>query len=464
MSRIAPVSAALSLAILASCVAPPPEGEGDIGMSESLLSASERRVRAGQIRDAAAANGITQGWLLAGIADAETQMSHCWSELTWACMGPNSADCGGGPVVAGAGDGPCSLRQGGLGMFQFDAGTFDDTIAREGDRVLSIAGNVAAAVDFVVAMVIRSSYVPGVDNDAQAIAWINGVRIGNDRWDAWVRTVVRYYNGCRETSSCWTQRYGHYRDNTVNVFNEMGADFWGMAPPAGDYFAAAWVSQSFPLAAQPFELYPGQEVEGTVELRNTGTGTWEPGMTFLGTSEPRDGASPLAASDWVGPNRAATVDATTPPGETGRFTFRVRAPDALGDYPQFFNLVEEGVTWFSDQGGPPDDQLQVRVTVIEAPPCADGTPPIWTCRGDSRVRCDLGEVVEEICSDGCEDAGAGAQCADMPMDPMDPMDPTDPATPMDRMSEGGCAVRPGGGGPASLLLLLALGALLRRRR
>ncbi|MCA9614322.1 MAG: hypothetical protein KC586_16315, partial [Myxococcales bacterium] len=88
---------------------------------QSLLTAAQRRVRAGEIRDAAAANGITQGWLLAGIADAETRMSHCWSELTWACQGPNSSDCGGGPVVAGAGDGPCSLRQGGLGMFQFDA-------------------------------------------------------------------------------------------------------------------------------------------------------------------------------------------------------------------------------------------------------------------------------------------------------------------------------------------------------
>ena len=72
----------------------------DYGWVESNLTAAQRRTRAAQIRDAAAANGITQGWLLAGIADAETNMSHCWSELTWACQGPDSADCGGGPVVA----------------------------------------------------------------------------------------------------------------------------------------------------------------------------------------------------------------------------------------------------------------------------------------------------------------------------------------------------------------------------
>ena len=117
---------------------------------------------AGQIRDAACGAGMTQGWMLAGIADAETRMSHCWSELTWACQGPNSSDCGGGPTVAGAGDGPCSLRQGGIGMFQFDAGTFDDTLRREGDRILSIAGNTQAAVDFVAAMVQRSAYTPSL--------------------------------------------------------------------------------------------------------------------------------------------------------------------------------------------------------------------------------------------------------------------------------------------------------------
>ena len=177
---------------LAGCVA---QGAIDAPPEEaSSLTAAQRRTRAGQIRDAAAANGITQGWLLAGIADAETQMSHCHRELTWACEGPYSSDCG-GPVVAGAGDGPCYLREGGLGMFQFDAGTFDDTIRREGSRVLSIAGNVAAAVDFVVAMVIRSVHISGVGSRAEAIDWINGVRIGNARWAPWITTVTHYYNG-----------------------------------------------------------------------------------------------------------------------------------------------------------------------------------------------------------------------------------------------------------------------------
>jgi uncharacterized protein (TIGR03382 family) len=221
----------LVVGLLAACaqIEPPAplamEGE-ETGLAVASLTSSQRRARAGQIRDAAFRSGMTQGWLLAGIADSETEMSHCWRELTWACQGPNSSDCGGGPVVAGAGDGPCSLRQGGLGMFQFDAGTFSDTIAREGSRVLSIAGNTQAAVDFTAAMVVRSAYVSGVDTRAEAIAWMNGVRIGNGRWDAWIRTVTHYYNGCAPSYSCFPSRFARYRDHTAGVYREMGAGFW----------------------------------------------------------------------------------------------------------------------------------------------------------------------------------------------------------------------------------------------
>jgi len=178
---------------------------GDIASAESNLTSAQRRVRAGHIRDAAMANGITQGYLLAGIADSETSMSQCWSELTWSCQGPHSSECG-GPVVAGSGDGPCSAQQGGLGMFQFDAGTYSQTLAREGTRVLTVAGNTAAAVDFVASMVMRSTHISGVSTRAEAIAWMNGVRVGNGRWNAWITTVTHYYNGCAPGAACFSSR------------------------------------------------------------------------------------------------------------------------------------------------------------------------------------------------------------------------------------------------------------------
>lgn len=376
-------------------------GEDELGVSAPSLTAAERRVRAGQIRDAAAAAGIEQGWLLAGIADAETNMSHCWSELTWACMGPNSDDCGGGPVVAGRWDGPCSDRQGGLGMFQFDAGTYEDTLRREGERILSIAGNTQAAVDFVVAMVIRSVYISGVGNREQALAWMNRVRIDNSLWDAWIRTVTHYYNGCSPSASCFTSRYAHYRDRTRNVFAEMGAEFWEVS--SGPEWAARYVIQTFPLASDPFPLEAGAVFEGYLEMRNTGSQTWRPFEVFLATTEPRNGASPIADETWISPSRPATIDREVPPGATGRFELSVRAPEALGEYPQYFNLLREGVAWFSESGGPADNVIQIRVQSVAptAVSCPDGIDETLRCEGNDRVRCEGGRVFRQICALGC---------------------------------------------------------------
>jgi hypothetical protein len=410
--------ASLAALLLPSCLQPEPAPPlamiGDeLGVTRAALTREQRRVRAGVIRDVAAAAGIETGWLLAGIADAETNMSHCWSELTWACMGPTSPDCGGGPVVAGAGDGPCHLRQGGLGMFQFDAGTYDDTLRREGERILYLRGNIEAAIDFVTRMVIRSAYVPGVDTREQAIEWMNGVRIGNSRWDPWLRTVTHYYNGCAPTYSCWSSRYEHYRSRTVNTYEEMGASFWDVRPD----WAAQFVMQTFPLARDPFVLLAGGTFRGYIEMRNVGTQPWRPGEVFLGTTEPRDGASPIAGPDWLSPNRAATIDREVAPGATGRFEFTVRAPDTPGVYPQYFNLVREGVAWFSDSGGPPDAQLQIRVESTPPPPCPEGIDSTWSCDGDDRVRCERGMVFRETCELGCvARAGMDAVCGVPPID------------------------------------------------
>ncbi len=189
------------------------------------LTAEQRTERCANIRDVAADNGISAGYLLAGIANAETRLSHCWSELTWACEGPDSPDCA-GPVVAGAGDGPCAIKQGGLGMFQFDGGTFDETIARDGDGVLLLSGNTTKAVDFVVDMVMRSAYADA-STPEEAKAWLNEVTVDGPLWDAWITTVTHYYNGCVPSScSVFDQRYQHYDESAREVFDEQGASFW----------------------------------------------------------------------------------------------------------------------------------------------------------------------------------------------------------------------------------------------
>ena len=138
MSRVAGI---VVLLFTVACIddAAPLEVQVESSVYE-LSDPAARRTRSEAIRDAAASRGMTTGVLLAGIAQVETGLSHCWSEATWACQGPNSPSCGGGPVIAGAADGPCSLQEGGLGMFQFDGGTFDLETRRAEPRSLSEKG------------------------------------------------------------------------------------------------------------------------------------------------------------------------------------------------------------------------------------------------------------------------------------------------------------------------------------
>ena len=94
---------------------------------------------------------------------------------------------------------------------------------------------------------------------------------------------------------------------------------------------------------------------------------------------------------------------------SGRFNFTVRGPDAPGDYPQYFGLVREGVSWFAQSGGPADNVIQIRVTSTAPPPCPEGIDGTWSCEGSDRVRCERGMVFRETCEHGC--AGEPAECA-----------------------------------------------------
>lgn len=198
-----------------------------------------------------------------------------------------------------------------------------------------------------------------------------------------VRTAAQVYGITVSSSTV----IGH-RDNPgastscpgANLHSKLGQiRSLASEPEAPPQLRAQYVHQTFPLASQPFELRPGERVSGYLEMRNTGGVTWEPGKTFLATTEPREGASPLVGPDWISPSRAATIDSTVPPNGTGRFNFTVQAPLTPGEYPQYFNLMHEGVGWFGDpgQGGPPDAHIQIRVTVLNEPPVVydAGMPP-----------------------------------------------------------------------------------------
>jgi uncharacterized protein (TIGR03382 family) len=196
---------------------------------EQTLTAAQRKARMELIRDSAAEMGVHNGALLAGIAVSETNFAHCWSEATWACKGPNSSSCDGGPVIAGAADGPCSQQQGGLGMFQFDAGTYTQTLAAYGESILTVEGNTAQAVAFVVERLQQE--ITGVNDWLTAVDYMNNIPMSSTDPVAieWGEFLGCRYNGCCSSTTTCNTRSAKYRDNAIDVYNEMGAEFWHTA-------------------------------------------------------------------------------------------------------------------------------------------------------------------------------------------------------------------------------------------
>lgn len=196
---------------------------------EVELTAAERRDRAALIRDAAAELGVYNAALIGGIAVSETQLAHCQAEATYACPGPASPSCGGGPIIAGSADGPCADMQGGLGMFQLDAGTYAQTVGTYGEAILTVEGNTAQAVSFVIERLQQD--LAGVDDWMAAAAYLNAVPLvaGDPTTEQWAAFLACRYNGCCAQSTLCTSRAAGYRDNAIALAAELGAAFWDTA-------------------------------------------------------------------------------------------------------------------------------------------------------------------------------------------------------------------------------------------
>ncbi len=141
-------------------------------------------------------------------------------------------------------------------------------------------------------------------------------------------------------------------------------------------YAAQFVAQSFPYASTTMTMTEGQVIPSYIELKNVGAKAWD-SNTRIATTQARDRASAFADSSWISPNRLASVAGTVPPGGTYKFTFDLAAPSAPGTYDEFFGVVEEGVAWFSDtgQGGPPDNDLEVKIDVVTGAGTDAGAAP-----------------------------------------------------------------------------------------
>ena len=161
----------------------------------------------------------------------ETGLVQCWKDAQYHCQGPYSAYCG-GPVLAGSGDGPCANKQGGLGMYQFDAGTHAQTLAAYGNGILDLGGNVDGGLNVIIQKIKVCPNIAGVDTDAQAIAWLNTAVPGTPRFEEFLTAMAWCYNGCSPTAcSLHQSRREKYRAGVKQLLDGLGHDYW-YAPPA----------------------------------------------------------------------------------------------------------------------------------------------------------------------------------------------------------------------------------------
>jgi hypothetical protein len=214
----------LVLCTLAACASP-----DESVVEQAALTQQQRHDRLALIRDSAREVGVFNAALIGGIAISETGLAHCYGEIAAGCPGPASPSCGGEPVIAGGADGPCSDMQGGLGMFQFDAGTYAQTLATYGDRILTVEGNTAQVVAFLAERMKQS--IDGIENWMDAVEHINAIPLeaGNPVTDGWGAFLACRYNGCCSQSATCVSRGNKYRDNGIDLYEEMGADFWRTA-------------------------------------------------------------------------------------------------------------------------------------------------------------------------------------------------------------------------------------------
>lgn len=232
-------------------------------------------------------------------------------------------------------------------------------------------GNVGDSADFVALPLWHAQYTSAACPDI-ANAWSG--------WAFWQFT---------DKDSCPGVGGGVDGDRFNGTAADLGALTGGSA---GSSYGAQYVSQTWPLAATALKMTPGQVIDASITMKNIGTKAWD-ANTKLGTTVARDRSSPFAGSDWLAPNRAASVGGAVAPGADGTFKFKFHAPTTPGDYHEHFGLVEEGVTWFGDQGGPADAVIEAWIQVVPAKFAAQWVSQSFPT-SDKTLTMKLGEVVD----------------------------------------------------------------------
>lgn len=127
-----------------------------------------------------------------------------------------------------------------------------------------------------------------------------------------------------------------------------------------------WTGDDYypPVANVPKTLETNQIVPVTINVQNTGLSSWSTGNIKLSYHWYTAWGSLVT---WNG--ERGDLPYNLSPGQSAQITVNVRTPSSSGNYEIRFDMVHEGVTWFSQQNNWPT--LNAPVTITEP----DTTPP-----------------------------------------------------------------------------------------
>jgi len=112
-------------------------------------------------------------------------------------------------------------------------------------------------------------------------------------------------------------------------------------------YHSAWVSQS----AYPTVHAGSLSGPVTFTFKNTGSQAWVKGVVGAQANLGVIGDTSGLAAAWPTADRVAVQsEASVQPGQTGTFTFQVKAPPVPGQYRLRLRPVVDGIMWLEDQG------------------------------------------------------------------------------------------------------------------
>ena len=194
-----------------------------------------------------------------------------------------------------------------------------------------------------------------------------------DQNDPWADTNSGWVRNAYKEIHEWNSVPGRQQIRCLLLYRWPKYDKWAIDGKGGvieDFKQAmdheyVWYERAIPEYVATFishtvpaEIKAGEVVTATFRLRNEGGKTWVAGgnnPVRLGFHWYLDGKEALVREDYRG-----TLPQDVGPRQEVTITAKTMAPDTAGRYVLQWDLVEEGVTWFSARGSRPLE-LQVEV-------------------------------------------------------------------------------------------------------